>query len=70
MADLLARYESEVTIRKRGADREDYKRRVLRSPGISALQLVKLTSSALCGYRPPVTFPDPAFRLPMPATTP
>lgn len=51
LADLLARYEAEVTPRKRGAKQEHYKLRVIRSHAIAAAPLAKLTSSTLCSYR-------------------
>jgi integrase len=51
LADLLARYEAEVTPRKRGAKQERYKLRVIRSHAIAAAPLAKLTSSTLCSYR-------------------
>lgn len=51
LADLLARYEAEVTPRKRGAKQERYKLQVIRSHAISAAPLAKLTPSTLCGYR-------------------
>lgn len=51
VADLLARYEAEVTAKKRGADRERYKLRVFRSHPIASLSLAKLTPSAVSRYR-------------------
>ncbi|WP_336487941.1 tyrosine-type recombinase/integrase [Methylobacterium nigriterrae] len=51
VADLLARYEAEVTAKKRGADRERYKLRVIRSHHLSSLTLAKLTPAAVSRYR-------------------
>ena len=51
LADLLARYEAEITMKKRGASQERYKLRLIRSHAISTVHLGKLTSSVLCGYR-------------------
>lgn len=51
LAVLLTRYEDEITPKKRGADRERYKLRVIRAHHIAALPLTKLTTAALCCYR-------------------
>jgi hypothetical protein len=51
VADLLTRYEVEVTAKKRGADRERYKLRVIRSSPLSSLTLAKLTPAAVARYR-------------------
>ena len=51
VADLLLRYEAEVTAKKRGADRERYKLRVIRAHQLAGLTLAKLTPSAVCRYR-------------------
>jgi integrase len=51
VADLLARYEAEVTTKKRGADRERYKLRVIRSHPLTSLSLAKLTAVAVSRYR-------------------
>ncbi|MFC5556502.1 tyrosine-type recombinase/integrase [Methylobacterium iners] len=51
MADLLARYEAEMTVKKRGTDRERYKLRVIRSHPIAGLPLAKLSTVAVSQYR-------------------
>lgn len=51
LADLLSRYEAEVTTTKRGADRERYKLRVIRAHELSSLSLAKLTAAAVARYR-------------------
>lgn len=51
LADLLSRYEAEVTAKKRGAVRERYKLRVIRSHDLSSLTLAKLSPAAIARYR-------------------
>ena len=51
VADLLKRYEAEVTAKKRGADRERYKLRVIRAHQLSTLTLAKLSPAVVCQYR-------------------
>jgi integrase len=48
---LLVRYEAEFTAKKRGADRERYKLKVIRAHQLSSLTLAKLTSVAVARYR-------------------
>jgi integrase len=48
---LLTRYENEITPRKRGADRERFKLRVLRSHDIGRATLDKLTGAMVATYR-------------------
>jgi hypothetical protein len=50
-ATMLRRYEETVTPRKRGADRERYKIRVLLAHPISQLSLDRLTTAAIAAYR-------------------
>jgi integrase len=49
--DLLLRYEREVTVQKRGADREQFKLRVLRSHSLSKASLDKVTGAMIAAYR-------------------
>ncbi|MCJ2019214.1 site-specific integrase [Methylobacterium sp. E-065] len=51
LADLITRYETEITAKKRGASQERYKLRVIRAHAISNLPLSKLSPSAICGFR-------------------
>lgn len=51
LADLITRYEAEITPKKRGAVQERYKLRVIRAHAISDLPLSKLSPSAICGFR-------------------
>jgi integrase len=49
--DLLDRYEREITAKKRGADRERYKLRILRSHSIAKANLGRLTGALIAAYR-------------------
>lgn len=49
--DLLHRYEREITAKKRGADRERFKLRVLRSHSLSKASLDKVTGAMIAAYR-------------------
>jgi integrase len=49
--DLLLRYEREVTAQKRGADREQFKLRILRSHSLSKASLDKVTGAMIAAYR-------------------
>jgi integrase len=51
LADLITRYETEITAKKRGAAQERYKFRVIRAHAISDLPLSKLSPSAICAFR-------------------
>lgn len=51
LADLLARYEAEITAKKRGAASECYRLKSLRRTSLAALTLDKLTSSAIAKHR-------------------
>lgn len=51
VADLLSRYEREVTITKRGADRERFKLRVLRAHGIGEATLNEISGAMVARYR-------------------
>jgi integrase len=51
LVDLISRYETEITAKKRGASQERYKLRVIRAHAISNLPLSKLSPSAICGFR-------------------
>jgi integrase len=51
LVDLITRYETEITGKKRGANQERYKLRVIRAHAISNLPLSKLSPSAVCGFR-------------------
>jgi len=51
VSDLLERYEREITARKRGADRERSKLRVIRSHHISKATLDKVTGAMVAQYR-------------------
>lgn len=51
LADLLKRYETEVSAQKRGADREAFKIRVLLRSPIATLRLSKVTSAMIAAYR-------------------
>jgi len=49
--DLLHRYESEITVKKRGADRERFKLNVLRSHNLGQASLDKVTGAMVASYR-------------------
>ena len=49
--DLLAKYDSEVVIRKRGAKQERYKIDILKRSCLASLTLPKLTSATVAAYR-------------------
>lgn len=49
--DLLHRYEREITAKKRGADRERFKLRLLRSHSLSKASLDKVTGAMIAAYR-------------------
>jgi len=49
--DLLHRYEVEITAKKRGADREQFKLRLLRSHSLSQASLDKVTGAMVAAYR-------------------
>lgn len=49
--DLLCRYEREITAKKRGADREQFKLRVLRSHSIAKASLNRITGAMIASYR-------------------
>lgn len=49
--DLLDRYEKEITPKKRGADRERFKLRVLRSHDLSRATLDKVNGAMVAAYR-------------------
>jgi len=49
--DLLHRYEQEFTAKKRGADRERFKLRLLRSHSLSKASLDKVTGAMIAAYR-------------------
>ncbi len=51
LRDLLHRYENEVVSRKRGAEQEKYKVRMLARSPLGALALAKVTSTAIAAYR-------------------
>lgn len=51
LADLLARYQSEVTPKKRGAASELFRLRTLKAAPIATLPLDKLTPSVLARHR-------------------
>jgi len=51
LADLLSRYQSEVTPRKRGAASELFRLKTLKAAPIASLPLDKLTPSVLARYR-------------------
>jgi integrase len=51
VGDLLKRYELEITVRKRGADRERFKIRVIRSHSIAKATLDKVTGAMVARYR-------------------
>ncbi|RUX52120.1 site-specific integrase [Mesorhizobium sp. M4A.F.Ca.ET.050.02.1.1] len=48
---LLRRYETAISVRKRGADRESFKIRVLLRSPMAGLPLSKLTSTMIAAYR-------------------
>lgn len=49
--DLLWRYEREITAKKRGADREQFKLRLLRSHSLATASLDKITGAMVASYR-------------------
>src|SRR5262245_37786936 len=51
LASLLERYRDTVTVRKRGADRELFKLRVLLAAPIARLSLDRLTAAEIAAYR-------------------
>ncbi len=51
LADLLTKYEAEVTPKKRGAASELYRLKTLRASAIASMTLDKLTASILAGHR-------------------
>jgi integrase len=51
VSDLLDRYEDEVTVKKRGADRERFKLRVLRSHKIATAPVDKVSGAMVARYR-------------------
>lgn len=51
LLDLLDRYEREITSKKRGADRERFKLRVIRRHALSKTQLSGISSAMLAAYR-------------------
>ena len=51
VGDLLDRYEREVTISKRGADRERFKLQILRSHSIAKARMDRLSPTIVARYR-------------------
>jgi len=49
--DLLDRYEKEITPKKRGADREQFKLRILRSHDFSSASLDRVSGAMIAAYR-------------------